>query len=259
MPIPCPAAPARGARSPGRAARARGWWSDALCASWQTSFRRTRSPGRAARARGWWSDALCASWQTSFRRTRSPGRAARARGWWSDALCASWQTSFRRTRSPGRAARARGWWNDALWASWQTSLRRTRSPGRAARARGWWNDAQSASFHHFRDDKEMVLAGRGVLHDVVGNPAVGHLVGALFHGHRGHRRHRVDAVHLDLGQLLDKGQNGVELAAEVLDLLVGDRDARQMRDAADGRGVDGHGTSVGDHKDGIWADPRSAL
>jgi hypothetical protein len=29
----------------------------------------------------------------------------------------------------------------------------------------------------------------------------------------------------------------------VLDLLIGDRDARQMRDAADGGGVDGHGTS----------------
>src|SRR5712671_52474 len=203
MPIPCPVARTRGTGSPGRAARARGWWNDALWASWQTSFRRTRSPGRAARARGWWSDALCASWQTSFRRTRSPGRAARARGWWSDALC--------------------------------------------------------ASLHHFRDDKEMVLAGRGVLHDVVGNPAVGHLVGTLFHGHRGHRRHRVDAIHLDLGQLLDKGQNGIELAAEVLDLFVGDRNARQMRDAADGRGIDGHGTSQAITKMGFGTDRLAAL
>ena len=28
---------------------------------------------------------------------------------------------------------------------------------------------------------------------------------------------------------------------QVLDLLLGNRDARQMRDAADGGGVDGHG------------------
>ena len=42
------------------------------------------------------------------------------------------------------------------------------------------------------------------------------------------------------GELFDKGQNGVELAAQILDLIVGNRDTRQMRDTADGGGVDGH-------------------
>jgi hypothetical protein len=37
-----------------------------------------------------------------------------------------------------------------------------------------------------------------------------------------------------------KRQHGVELALQVLDLVVGNRDARQMRDAADGGGIDGH-------------------
>ena len=44
----------------------------------------------------------------------------------------------------------------------------------------------------------------------------------------------------DLRQLLDEGQHGVELALEMLDLVLGDRDARQMRNTADGGGVDGH-------------------
>ena len=47
-------------------------------------------------------------------------------------------------------------------------------------------------------------------------------------------------VDIHLGQLLDERQHGVELALQVLDLIVRDRDARQMRDAADGCGIDGH-------------------
>ncbi len=47
-------------------------------------------------------------------------------------------------------------------------------------------------------------------------------------------------VDVDLLQLLDEGQDGVELALQMLDLLLGDRDAGEMRDAADGGGVDGH-------------------
>ncbi len=65
--------------------------------------------------------------------------------------------------------------------------------------------------------------------------------GALLHHHRRHRGHRLDARDVDLLQLLDEGEHGVELAAQVLDLVLGDGDARQMRDAADGIGVDGHG------------------
>ena len=72
------------------------------------------------------------------------------------------------------------------------------------------------------------------------DPAVGYDVRALLHLHRRDRRHRLDPLDVDLGQLLDEGQDRVELAPQVLDLLLGDRDAGQMRDAADGGGVDGH-------------------
>ena len=47
-------------------------------------------------------------------------------------------------------------------------------------------------------------------------------------------------VDIHLAELLDERQHGVELALQVLDLVIGDRDARQMRDAADGGGIDGH-------------------
>ena len=70
--------------------------------------------------------------------------------------------------------------------------------------------------------------------------AVGHHVLALLHRHRRHRGHRLDALDIHLAKLLDERQHGVELALQVLDLIVGDRDARQMRDTADGGGIDGH-------------------
>src|SRR5204862_380440 len=81
---------------------------------------------------------------------------------------------------------------------------------------------------------------RRIFHDVVRDAAVIHHILALLHRHRRHRRHRLDASDVDLLELLDERQHGVELAFEVLDLLIGDRDPRQMRDAADCGGVDGH-------------------
>ena len=47
-------------------------------------------------------------------------------------------------------------------------------------------------------------------------------------------------VDIDLVELLDEGQDGVELALEVRHLLLGDGDPRKMRDAPDGRLIDGH-------------------
>ena len=47
-------------------------------------------------------------------------------------------------------------------------------------------------------------------------------------------------VDVDRLQLLDPGQDGVELALAVLDLVIRHGDAGEMRDAADGFGVDGH-------------------
>ena len=76
--------------------------------------------------------------------------------------------------------------------------------------------------------------------DVIGDAAVGHLVLAHLHRHRRDRGHRLDALDIDLAELLDEGQDGVELAAEILDLVFGNRDPRQMRNAADGIGIDGH-------------------
>ena len=40
--------------------------------------------------------------------------------------------------------------------------------------------------------------------------------------------------------VLDEGEHGVELALQMRNLVLGNRNARQMRDAADGSGVDGH-------------------
>ena len=64
--------------------------------------------------------------------------------------------------------------------------------------------------------------------------------GALLHHHRGDRGHRRDAGDIDLGQLLHEGQHGVELALEVLDLVVRHGNPRQTGDLADGCGIDGH-------------------
>jgi hypothetical protein len=41
-------------------------------------------------------------------------------------------------------------------------------------------------------------------------------------------------------QLLDERQDAVELVLQMLDFILGNRDTRQMRDAADGCGIDGH-------------------
>ena len=93
---------------------------------------------------------------------------------------------------------------------------------------------------HFRHQEEVVVGRWRVLGDLLRDLAIRDLVGTLLHAHRRHRRHRLDALDVDLGQLLDEGQNGVELALEVLDLVLGDGDARQMGNAPDGGGVNGH-------------------
>jgi hypothetical protein len=41
--------------------------------------------------------------------------------------------------------------------------------------------------------------------------------------------------------LLDKSEDGVEFPLQVLDLVIGNRNAREVRDTADGGSVDGHG------------------
>src|SRR5262249_32971533 len=65
----------------------------------------------------------------------------------------------------------------------------------------------------------------------------------LLHRHWRYRRHWFDAIDLDLLQLLDERQHGVELIPEMLDFILGHGDAGEMSNAADGIGVDGHGSS----------------
>src|ERR1700734_243784 len=95
-------------------------------------------------------------------------------------------------------------------------------------------------FHHLGDDEEVILMSRSVGDDGIRDAAVGHLILAHFHRHRRHRRHRFDAVDVDLGKLLDEGENRVELALKASHLVLGNGDPRQMRNAADRICVDSH-------------------
>src|SRR5580698_3919551 len=113
------------------------------------------------------------------------------------------------------------------------------SPGRQARSnpvrkRGTW------LFHHLRHQEEMILMRRGITYDVVGLVAIRHGIHSHFHRHRRHRRHRLNAVHINLGELLDEGQDGIQLALEIGDLVLGYGDAREVRHTANGFSVNGH-------------------
>ena len=59
--------------------------------------------------------------------------------------------------------------------------------------------------------------------------------------HRRHRRHGLDAAHVDLVELLDETQDRIQLALVFLDLVLLDPDAGKAADALHGSGVDGHG------------------
>src|SRR5260370_10980070 len=99
---------------------------------------------------------------------------------------------------------------------------------------------QRGLFHHLRYDEEMFLRRRRILEDGVGNAPVGDDVRPLLHLHGNDRGHRLDTFYIDLRQLLDEGENGVELASQVLDLVLGNSNARKLRDAANGIGIDRH-------------------
>src|SRR3954466_616486 len=89
--------------------------------------------------------------------------------------------------------------------------------------------------------QEEVAFGRGrVGNDIVGDLAVIDQILPLLHLHRGDRGHGLHTLDIDLRELLDKGEHGVEFALQMRNLALGNRNARQMRDAADGSGVDGH-------------------
>src|SRR5580692_2286070 len=101
-------------------------------------------------------------------------------------------------------------------------------------------------FHHLGDDEEVILMGRRVGDDGIRDAAVGHLILAHSHLHWRHRCHRLDTRDVDLVELLDEGQNGVELALKSGHLVLGNGDPRQMRNAADRICVDSHQNLVTD-------------
>src|SRR5580700_3465061 len=101
-------------------------------------------------------------------------------------------------------------------------------------------------FHHLGDDEEVILVGRRVLDDGIRDTAVGHLILAHFHRHWRHRRHRLDAIHIDLAELLDEGQNRIELALKTGHFVLSNGDSRQMRNAADRVCVDSHASLIAD-------------
>src|SRR5580700_1882220 len=115
-----------------------------------------------------------------------------------------------------------------------------RARWRLVHRRGTW------LFHHPGHDEEVILMGRRIRDDGVRDAAVGHLILAHFHRHRRHRRHRLDALDVDLVELFDKGQNGVELALNTGHFVLGNGDPRQMRNAANRVCVDSHQNLIAD-------------
>src|SRR3954451_22530540 len=95
-------------------------------------------------------------------------------------------------------------------------------------------------FNDLRNQEEMAVSRWRIAHNVVRYPAVGDLVLAHLHVHRCDRGHRLDALDVHLRELLDESQDRVELTLEVLDLVLRNRDAGEMRDTADSSSVDRH-------------------
>src|SRR5712672_1483572 len=86
----------------------------------------------------------------------------------------------------------------------------------------------------------MVVGGRRVPDYVVRDLAIIDHVGALLHFHWHYRGHRFDAIHVDFAELLDERQHRVQLALEMRNLALSDRNPREMGDTANGGGIDGH-------------------
>src|SRR5690606_34346785 len=70
--------------------------------------------------------------------------------------------------------------------------------------------------------------------------AVGDEVPSLLHCHRHDGGHRLDALDVNLGKLLDEAENSIQLAGHPVGFLLADGDAGKMGDAFDGGEVDGH-------------------
>ena len=99
----------------------------------------------------------------------------------------------------------------------------------------------------------MILGQRRIADNPFGVITIRHFIDALFHHHRGHRRHRLDTRNIDLVQLLDKSQHRVELDLQMGHFSVGDGDAREACDLPNGRLVDRHGFSGHSQSKGVHA------
>lgn len=86
------------------------------------------------------------------------------------------------------------------------------------------------------------MVGDGRIGDDIGClAAVGHLIGPLLHRRRGHRSHRLDAVDIHFGELLDEAKDAVQLADHAICLVLGDGNTGKAGDALHGGKIDGHG------------------
>src|SRR6476661_2635560 len=97
------------------------------------------------------------------------------------------------------------------------------------------------SFNHFWNKEKAVLRRRRIAQDLLGNVAISDDIRPLLHRHRRDRGHWVDIGDIDRRQLLDKRENRVQLRLQMGDLVFGNGNAGQMRNAAHGLGVHGHG------------------
>src|SRR5260370_1055233 len=88
--------------------------------------------------------------------------------------------------------------------------------------------------------RQRLVGGRRVPDYVVRDLAIIDHVGALLHFHRRDRGHRFDAIHVHFAELLDERQHRVQLALEMWNLALSDRNPREMGDTANGGGIDGH-------------------
>ena len=83
-----------------------------------------------------------------------------------------------------------------------------------------------------------MFVGRRIGDDSVGDATFGDLVLPHLHRHGSDGSHRLDAIDVDFTELLDEGEDRIELAAKVLDFTFGDRDSGKMGDTADGVVID---------------------
>ena len=97
--------------------------------------------------------------------------------------------------------------------------------------------AHSTTFGTMKNSSSEAGALRTI---VLGIVAVGHHVLAHLHLHRDDRSQRLDLRYIDLVQLLDPVQDGIEFALEARNVRLLHLDARKLGDAPHRRLIDRH-------------------